>query len=263
MNRKLSFSLVIGAIIVLISLFVAYVSFNILDSFAETQIQNWKIGGAFAAFIITASLLTSIILQVYDRILKDKTEFLTEQVHELQNKLIRGATCPHGFVIDIDEKHKIVFARPGEWVPRNGMLYAYISNVQNDKFKENFNVIYRSKEDLEALSEFLGLNSANVFSDKVYDIIINYELDLLISSYSAEKIDSMLKEFIFIDGIKSLKATYSYMAKPSNIFLCQSIVLTYVPKFEAVYQFTFSDNMEDYQKTSEIFNNVITSIRFL
>lgn len=245
----------------LISIFIAYISFNILGSSAEAKIQNWKIGGAFAAFVLTALLLTSIILQFYERITSDKTETLREQVYELQNKLIRGATCPTGFVIDIDEKHKIVFARPSAWTPRNGILYYYVNKIENDKFNENFNVIYRNKEDLKPIYEFLGLDTNNVFSEDLYENIIKYEISSL--NEIIGKIDSTLKEFIIIDGMKSLKTSISYLVKASDIRLCQSIIITYVPKLQAVYQFTFSDNEEDYQKTSEIFNTVIMSVRFL
>ena len=40
-------------------------------------------------------------------------------------------------------------------------------------------------------------------------------------------------------------------------------VITYVPNLRAFFFFTFSDDKTDFFESSTVFNNVITSIRFL
>jgi hypothetical protein len=53
-NRML-FAIISGLVIIIISIIIAYISFSILESSAEANLKNWKFGGAFAAFVFTAS----------------------------------------------------------------------------------------------------------------------------------------------------------------------------------------------------------------
>ena len=59
----------------------------------------------------------------------------------------------------------------------------------------------------------------------------------------------------------SMKLTITYTTNKKR--LCQTGVTTYVPRLNALFSFTFSALEETYTKSSEVFNNVITSIRFL
>ncbi len=249
------------------SIIVAYVFFSILESSAQATLQNWKLGGAFAGFVFTASLLTSITFQVYKHMTTDRIDTFREQIQELQSKLIRGAPRPQGYVIDIDERHKLVFSRPEKWLPKEGLLYQYISNKKLE-FKANFNVIYTSETDLCDLFDQLKLgkfDSVNVDLEKLYDIFAQGNIRGL-EPFQAENV-SETKEFILVDDIKSLKQIISYTL-PNPIGtdiknLCAAAIYSYVPRLKALYQFTFSDSKENFLESSEVFNNVIRSIRFL
>lgn len=117
---KMVFSLISGTIIVLVSVFVAYVCFNLLESSAVADLKGWKLGGAFAGFVFTFSILTSATFQFYKHITADQTEKYRQQIQELQLKLIKGAPCPPGYEIDLDERHRLVFARPNGGHPAEG-----------------------------------------------------------------------------------------------------------------------------------------------
>lgn len=264
------FALISGVIILGASISVAYISFNILESSAEASLQNWKLGGAFAGFVFTASLLTSIIFQFYKQMTTDRIATYREQIQELQTKIIKGAPCPQGFTIEIDEKHKFVFIRPQKWLPLNGVLYQYYEKRTSDIFFANFNVIYQSEEDLSNIYEPLKLGKfdpSNVDIDKLYDSILVSNITLLKTLLPICENESLSKEFILVDDIKSLKWIFTYTVLQPNgkdkIILCQSGVYTYVSRLNALYEFTFSDNKENYLKSSEVFNTVVRSIRFL
>ncbi|MCX9026229.1 MAG: hypothetical protein OIN85_09070 [Candidatus Methanoperedens sp.] len=269
-NNKMKFALISGCIIFGMSIFVAYIFFSILESSAEANLQHWKLGGAFAGFVFTASLLTSITFQVYKHLTTDSIAKFHEQIQELQSKLIRGAPCPQGYEIDVDEKHKLVFSRPEKWLPKGGLLYQYIGQ---DKIA-NFNVVYQSEKDLSDLYDRLNLpkfDSANVDIDAIYDTGSNTEAikaGIVAASRGVVENESLTKEFILVDDLKSLKLIFSYEYSNQDKGIDkrrirQSGVFTYVPKLKALYLFTFTDNEENYLKSSEVFNNVIRSIRFL
>ena len=268
-RKGMTFALLSGIVILGMSIFVAYICFNILDSFAEASLQNWKFGGAFAGFVFTASLMTSITLQVYKQMTTDRIEKYRDQIQELQTKLVKGAPCPEGYTIDIDEKHKLVFSRPQQWLPLNGILYQYIEkkDVSNISIA-NFNVIYQSEEDL---SLNLGIDLANLDIYKLYETVMNLSIEnlkkllKLLQNANLENVN-ITQEFILVDNIKSLKWILTYTEVDSNSNenrMCQCGVYTYVSRLNSLYEFTFTDKEENYLISSEVFNNVIRSIRFL
>ncbi len=265
-NRML-FSLISGIVIFAVSTSVAYVFFNILESSAEASLQNWKLGGAFAGFVFTASLLTSITFQFYKQMTTDQISKYRDQIQELQAKLVKGAPRPEGYTIEVDEKHKLVFSRPEEWLPKAGILYQFVESRPPDLLPANFNVVYQGKHDLSDIYKALKLDPDNVDVNKLYDNIVGANIEFLKSAIPLYEDGTLTKEFIVVDGIKSLKSTHSYTCLSANgkdkMRMCQCAVCTYVPRLNALYQFTFSDNEEDYLKSSEVFNNVIQSIRFL
>jgi hypothetical protein len=264
-NNRMKFALISGCIILGMSIFVAYISFNILGSSAEASLKNWKFGGAFAGFIFTASLLTSIIFQIYNHLTTDRTTKFQEKILELQSKLIKGAPCPEGYEIDIDEKHKLVFARPEDWLPKGGILYQY----KGQKTFADFAVHYKSEKDL---SDQFKFDSGNVDFDALYMRMANLEtLKEGITKGTPGAIlenESLINETILVDELKSLKFIFSYtLSIPDLGFIKAKIrqlgVITYVPRLKAVYAFAFTDIEQNFLKSSEVFNNVIKSIRFL
>lgn len=266
-NNRMTFALISGVIVISVSIFIAYISFNILDSSAEASLQNWKFGGAFASFVFTSSLLTSIIFQFYKQMTTDRIETYRQQIQELQTKLIKGASCPPGYKIDLDEMHKLVFVRPTEWLPLNGIIYQYYNKTPSNGFSTNFNVVYNSKEDLAINYKLLNIGTfepASVEVDKLYEYYAKNEIKTVRQSLGAEN-STFSMEYILIDDIKSLKYIHIYTLQPEDekVQMCQSCVITYVPRLQALYMFTFSDLETNYTKSSEIFNTVISSIRFL
>ncbi len=266
-RNRMAFALISGTIVISVSVFVAYICFNILESSAEGSLQNWKFGGAFAGFVFTASLLTSIIFQFYKQMTHERIEKYRQLIQELETKLIKGAPCPTGYTIDLDERHNLVFARPSEWLPRGGILYQYVNKNPVDVFNANFNVIYQGKEDLTALYESFKMGKfdpGKVDFAELYELIFKLELDP-VKNFPSYEDGALSKEYILVDGIKSLKYIHTYTFQPdkNKIRLTQSAVFTYLPRSVALYQFTFSDNEEDYLTSSEVFNTVVRSIRFL
>ena len=269
-SKRMGYAILLVIIIAIVSGIIAYISFNILESSAEVKLQNWKAGGAFAAFIITFFVLTSVALQIYKQITSDKIDQYREQIQELQSKLIKGAPCPDGYIIDLDEKYKLVFARPNNWTPLNGLLYQYVNRVGPGNFDENFNVIYRNREDISDVYTRCGFGSfdpSNIKKDELFENMLKLEEIVFKGNFYSFEDYNISKEYINVDGIKSVKTvlTYAYVLTEGadKIRLCQVMVLTYIDRLNALYQFTFSDSEEEFFKTSEIFNTVISSIRFL
>lgn len=266
---KMVFSLISGTIIVLVSVFVAYVCFNLLESSAVADLKGWKLGGAFAGFVFTFSILTSATFQFYKHITADQTEKYRQQIQELQLKLIKGAPCPPGYEIDLDERHRLVFARPNGWTPSGGFLFQYVNNVEGDILNANFNVVYHSIDDLITMYKGWGLGKFDpdhVDLDLLYKKIIDTTIDFVRMNFPAYEEGTISNETVSLDSYKSIKSTHLYSYTPperTKIRMSQACIFTYVPRMKALYQFTFSDNEEDYLKSSEIFNTVVSSIRFL
>lgn len=117
-------NLAIVVVIATVSLAVAWVCFAVLDSHAEGGFQAYTLGGALAGFVVTASLLWSIYegLRRSDR----RLETLRRKNRELEQKLIRGVPHPEGYVVEVDEKERLVIARPETWARNGGTLYAFV-----------------------------------------------------------------------------------------------------------------------------------------
>jgi hypothetical protein len=263
-KSRLIFAWISGTIIVILSLAVAFICFNILQSSAEATLQNWKLGGGIAAFLVTASFLSTTFITFYRLLTSEQIDEYRKRIQELETKLIKGAPCPLGYTIDIDEKHKLVFARPNEWEPKGGVLYAYLERrKQDDLFTANFNVIYADQKDVTAMY--------NWFDGTIESVQKLYESEM-------ERIEQeipqgvMSKEFVTIDSIKSIKYVNTYdlpLQKQSEseeqkyLTIRQSGAMIYVARARGLYLFTFSDDRKDFLRSSEVFNNVILSIRFL
>lgn len=268
-RSRLFFALVAGVVIILISLGIAYVSFNILESSAEASLNEWKLSGAFSGFVFTASLLTSIVFQFYKQMTSDSIDSYKAIINELQTKLIKGAPCPEDFTIDIDERHKLVFARPNSWSPKGGILYQYVEpQKENDLIPANFNVTYITFSVLQAMMS-KPINPGNIQLEELYESTKDTAISMLLHVPGYEEV-SITQEYMNIDGLKSLKLVHTYKLPvilkenaEEKIDVCQMVLLTYVPKRQAIYQCTFSDNAAEYLSSSEIFNHIAVSIRFL
>lgn len=115
--------LIVLLVIAMVGLFIAYVTFGILNSQAEAEIQQYSVSGAIAGALVSVSLLASVYLQL--RKSSGELEELREKNKELEHKLIRGAPHPQQFVIEVDERQRIVLARPAEWKPFGGVIFDF------------------------------------------------------------------------------------------------------------------------------------------
>jgi hypothetical protein len=267
-DKGMTFALISGIVIFAVSTIVAAIFFGILESSAEATLQNWKLGGAIAGFAFSAILLTSITFQFYKQVTANDVNKYRDQVIELQSKLIRGAPCPDNYVVEVDERHKLVLSRPEAWLPKEGILYQYVEKKPGDAMPANFNVVYQNKNDLADMYKQLNLgpfNADKINSENLYEAIINASVVFTQAMFADYSKGNITKEFIFVDELKSMKVTHSYSGTigTAKVNMCQCSVFTYVPRIKAMFQFTFTDNSEDYLKSSEVFNNVISSIRFL
>jgi hypothetical protein len=268
MFKEMKWSVVIGVLIIIVSLTAAFVCFSIMASSAEASLQEWKLGGAFAGFVFTAGLLSSITLQFYNRISADETEKYRVLSDELRLKLLKGSEAPPGYNVDVDEKFKLIFARPGQWTPLKGILYQYIDKEKTG-FATNFNVTYSGFDEISAEYTQRHLGTFNPDSpdlEKLYGVAQNVTLEELKNSIRVEE-KSLTTEWISVDQNRSQKYIHTYFGQLNEdsprIEMCQIGVYIYVNRLKGLYVFTFSDSKDEFLKSSEIFNTIINSIRFI
>jgi hypothetical protein len=262
-GKRMVLSLVSLAVIVALSLTVAYVTFGLLQSSAQGEVRGYKFSGAIAAFVFTSSALTTVFFNLYKLLTADQLAAYEKQIQELQAKVIKGAPCPQGYSVELDERHKLVFARPSHWEPRGGILYAFVDKPKPaDDVSANFTVIHYDEAQISRLLE------KKVDPDKIkIEELYNKEFAGLANIPGA----MITKEYIMVDGHKSAKHITTFTTKAptqdgtegKDVTMRFSGIITYVPHLKVVYVFTCTDNEEDFLKSSEIFNTVISSIRFL
>ena len=259
-KNRMTFALIAGVAVLAVSLGIAWVLFRVLESTAGGDKLGFKLGGAIAGFAFTATLLTGIIFQIYRQLRTDRSDEYRRENEELRAKLIKGASCPAGYAIDIDERNRLVFARPAHWLPRGGILYQYVCPPDpegKNEFLENFNVFHHGR--LEARPEDM---------DQLYRTRIGKTVAYLKARFKSEDL-TVATEYVIIDGVKSLKAIITHTPEPATIdrenklALRQSVVFSYVPRLKSLFEFTFSEDKKHYLASSEVFNNILESVRFL
>ena len=265
--REMQWSVIIAISVISVSLVVAYICFNILASSAQASLQDWKLGGAFAGFVFTAGLLSSIIIQFYNRMATDETEKYRMIADELRLKLLKGTEAPAGYTVDVDEKFKVIFARPGTWSPRHGILYQYIDKTKTE-FATNFNVVYMSHDDIAldfAQRHLDPFDPNSIDLAKLYKIGLDEVREMVSTIHGDEK--SLTSEWMSIDGNRSQKYIHTYTIPTTKdnppCEMCQIGIFIYVARLKGLFIFTFSDLKSEFLNSSEIFNTVIASIRFL
>jgi len=134
---------VIGGLI-LLNLVVAAICFGLLSSSADWS-NGWALGGAVAGFAVTFMLTfgaysrlstasdgrNSERRRLVDELKETRAQLESvrtdgqQKLDELRGKLIRGAPRPVDFEIEVDERQRLVIARPNEWVPKGGVIFSY------------------------------------------------------------------------------------------------------------------------------------------
>lgn len=260
-----------GLLIFVASLVVAYVLFGILESSGSAELRQWKLGGAFAGFAFTAGLLASTVLQLYREMRRTKERDYVRQIQELQSKVIRGAPKPPGFTIDVDERHQLVFARPEGWRHKAGALYSYEDVQSDDSFPANFNVFFTTPIDLAGAFglDVAALGQRRPVPDEQLEAIYRMDMDNMLNlasmAFDGYRRESFAEEYVFVDGLKSVRYTHTYWTTKDgvDVKLTQVGVDIFQPLVPGLFTFTFTDNSEDFLDSSEQFNQVVSSIRFL
>lgn len=140
--------------IALLGLVTAGFCFGILKSKAQVGV-GYSAGGAFAGAVIAWSALGALYLQ-----LQRSSTFVTDLLREnqsLQNKVLRGAPRPNGFESEVDERLRLVFARPGGWQPGGGLIFdfqcPFEPGTSDDIFPARFQVSTEPIDPAELQSE--------------------------------------------------------------------------------------------------------------
>src|SRR4051812_26090290 len=108
---------------VIFALITAYLTFGILQSQATTQNTVYSLGGAIAGALVSFSIFFVAYRQLITS--SGEEEKLRDRIQELQQKLIRGAPRPKSFEIEVDERLRLVLARPGNWEPKGGTIFDF------------------------------------------------------------------------------------------------------------------------------------------
>jgi hypothetical protein len=198
MDKGQKSDLIAVAVIVLLGLFTAYVTFGILQSQASTEVQKYSLGGAIAGALVAMSMFFSAYRQI--RKSSGEVEKLRDRIQELQQKVIRGAPCPPGFDTEVDERQRVVLAKPVNWEPRGGTIFDF----QVPRTKENAADVF--------LARFLAMYGPvdpNTNADNFYQQAKQ--------AFYVPGVESCVSEFINIGGepnsIKSLKVIAELFAR--------------------------------------------------
>ena len=126
-----------------LGLATAWICFGVLNSQANGRYEAYSLSGSIVGAIVSWGLLTTIFLKVRkstDELedlrrksaneledLRKKSlgeiEDLRKLNKTLEDKLIRGAPHPDQFDIEVDERQRIVLARPRAWEPKGGVIF--------------------------------------------------------------------------------------------------------------------------------------------
>lgn len=115
--------LVATVVIAAVGLAVAFVTFGVLRSSTKGNVGGYEVGGAIAGFLVTTATLGSFYLQ--QRKASGELSSLRAKNLELAQKLIRSVPRPEDWEIEIDERQRVVLARPRQWHPRGGVIFTF------------------------------------------------------------------------------------------------------------------------------------------
>jgi hypothetical protein len=321
MDKDKLFDLLVVAFIVVAGLFTAYITFGILKSQAEAQLQKYSVGGAIAGALISWSLLASVYLQI--RKSSQELSTLRNRNQELQQKLIRGAPRPVGFEIEVAEAHRIVLARPRDWERRGGIIFDFeLPNEllrKDDRLPARFTCSYNPiTKDTDSRAQYYAdfrqssMNSPFVRAPVIELIYLGGEprsiesLKVIgrqfvtitetkdnttgrvtrdwspISSeeFKAAPVDESAKDADKVNldqpssntGASSQEEANSATASQApptqtvttwNAEVLRMIVVSYHEECRSIFTFDFVDDAEDFATSSGLFNQILTSTRFL
>ncbi|MDR8389523.1 IPT/TIG domain-containing protein [Aliifodinibius sp. S!AR15-10] len=181
MNGERLFDLIIWAFIAVMGLVAAYVCFGILSSEASGQYQQYSVGGAIAGALVSWSVLTTVYLQL--RGSSEELKELRNRTEELQQKLIRGAPRPPGFITEVDERQRIVLARPEVWQPKGGTIFdlelASEKMGKTDEFAAAFRCYFLPIDKNSTPSQKKYYENELKEAEKYSDLIVSFSHELV------------------------------------------------------------------------------------
>ena len=322
LEKFLDNTTVVIVILAFVGLFVAFVTFGILNSQAQGQFHTYQVGGAIAGALVSTSLLASLFLQIRkssnepeklrEQIEANQQKF-REQIEVLQQKLLRGSPCPLGFIAEISEQQKIVLARPEKWHKRGGMMFDFemVDMRQDDHYPARFTCSF-----VPITPEYAELKMDgfyDVFEKNIRDNPFNFyprceyiyiggdahgrksikliagqhvRLEFYENPYGGKnRMESSLvseREYTKNAGSSALAANAESSVERNGLTTSQEVrvngrapvdtkwvkishmfVACYREDLRKVFFFEFMDDEKDFGRTSEIFNQVLTSTRFL
>lgn len=170
---------VVWIFIFLMGLVAAYVCFGILNSQASGQYQGYSLGGAIVGAVVSWSVMLSVYQQL--RGTSDEVQELRNRAEELQHKLIRGAPRPKGYDTEVDEKQRIVLARPSDWEPKGGMIFAL--EEPDEKMKPTDNIAAAFQCYVVPIEKNSGMKAETFYANKVKEF---QDAPHLLASFSQE-----------------------------------------------------------------------------
>lgn len=201
MRTERIFDLVVWLFIAAVGLVAAYVCFGILSSEATGQFHQYSVGGAIAGALVSWGVLTSVYLQL--RGSSNELQELRNRTEQLQNKVIRGAPRPQGFDTEVDERQRIVLARPKDWQPKGGTIFELEQKMKPD---DSFAAAFRCF--------FVPIESGSTPPREQF-----YEKELKLLRESSDVVQSYSYELVRLggesSGVESLKVIVRQFAQIS------------------------------------------------
>jgi hypothetical protein len=189
----------------------AWITFGILDSTASVEAQKYKLGGAIAGALVTMSLLFSAYKQISKSSGDAEMEKLRERIEELQGKVMRGAPCPSGFETEVDERQRVVLAKPEEWKPRGGQIFDFAVPYPESQQKGD---IYPARFSLEYIPPEKEWINADVFYEYVRKVAYYFNAEFVNVGGESGSIKSLkLLAYVFLK-IEFVKDAVSGIEKP-------------------------------------------------
>lgn len=291
-------------------LLTAYITFGLLESQANADIQGYAVSGAIAGALVTMSLLATVYGQF--RKSSGELEKLRSRNEELQQKLVRGAPRPPGFKPEVEERQKIVLARPDEWSPRGGVIFDFEldhkemqpddvvpsrfrlsytlvtdDTASADKFYENYRVSVSQADYVTVhTTEYVYLGGEQgavrslkiiaqecAFARKLRDSLTDVT-SFAWETISREQYQSRLKRSTEEKQEEKPQGNEPPTALPRRtsglvpvietpVMLGRMRVLCYHFTLKRIFQFDFIDDLDDFPNSSNGFNRLLDSVRFL
>ena len=253
--RSESSPLWVIAILLLLSLFSAFILFYFFESFAEIENKGIKVGGAAACFVIIFVLARNTyfkLAQSQDR--KENVELLKqlELMKEQYDKTIKASlgdfTIPDNYSAEISQDFGFAFCFPKTWVfarfPQNTQ-YGVVIDPDSKKeinFARNINLIVKKVD-------------TNGF---VLKEAVQRENPALLSLFPSAEIT--LEEPFLLNGRSAFKQILQYQPENNQSMTGYQINVLNGVK-DKLLQITYTTSRNDFESSKGLFENILSTFR--